>query len=79
MAKLIEAVFENGVFKPLQPVDLKEGQHVKVALPPTVVGNVTPEEEEGLRTFGYGINDKSVVVGTYVDANGVTKGFEAKY
>ena len=55
MAKLIEAVFENGVFKPLQPVDLKEGQHVKVALPPTVVGNVTPEEEEGLRTFGYGI------------------------
>ncbi|KUK05316.1 MAG: Putative antitoxin VapB21, partial [Archaeoglobus fulgidus] len=30
MPKLIEAVYENGVFKPLQKVDLKEGERVKV-------------------------------------------------
>lgn len=30
MPKVIDAVFENGVFKPLQPVDVKE--HEKVAI-----------------------------------------------
>jgi predicted DNA-binding antitoxin AbrB/MazE fold protein len=26
MGKIIEAIYENGVFKPLQKVDLKEGR-----------------------------------------------------
>ncbi len=30
MPKIIEAVYENGVFKPLQKVDLKEGERVKL-------------------------------------------------
>jgi predicted DNA-binding antitoxin AbrB/MazE fold protein len=30
----------------LQAVDLKEGQRVKVVLPPVVTGNVTPEEQQ---------------------------------
>ncbi len=30
MPKIIEAVYENGVFKPLQKVDLKEGERVKI-------------------------------------------------
>ncbi|WP_456329717.1 antitoxin family protein [Archaeoglobus sp.] len=30
MPKIIEAVYENGVFKPLQKVDLKEGEKVKL-------------------------------------------------
>jgi predicted DNA-binding antitoxin AbrB/MazE fold protein len=56
MARLIEAVFEKGVFRPLQPVDLKDGQHVKVALPPSAATTtVTPEDEKALRAHGYGI------------------------
>ncbi len=33
MSRTIEAVFENGVFKPLQPVKLEDGQRVQVYLP----------------------------------------------
>ena len=32
MPKIIEAVYENGVFKPLQKVDLKEGEKVRLVL-----------------------------------------------
>lgn len=32
MSKTVEAVYENGVFKPLEPVNLKEGEHVIVQL-----------------------------------------------
>ena len=32
MAKIIEAVYEKGVFKPLQKVDLKEGERVKIEI-----------------------------------------------
>ncbi|AIG97132.1 hypothetical protein AFULGI_00003060 [Archaeoglobus fulgidus DSM 8774] len=30
MPKVIEAIYENGVFKPLQKVELREGEKVKV-------------------------------------------------
>uniref|UniRef100_A0A7C3UBC8 Antitoxin n=1 Tax=Geoglobus ahangari TaxID=113653 RepID=A0A7C3UBC8_9EURY len=30
MPKIIEAVYENGVFKPLEKVDLREGERVKL-------------------------------------------------
>ena len=30
MPKVIEAIYENGVFKPLEKVNLKEGVHAKV-------------------------------------------------
>ena len=33
MSKTIEAVYENGVFRPLEPVMLPEGEHVQVSLP----------------------------------------------
>jgi len=32
MPKIIEAVYENGVFKPLQKVDLKEGERVRIRI-----------------------------------------------
>ena len=32
MPKVIEVVYENGVFKPLEKVNLKEGEKVKVIL-----------------------------------------------
>lgn len=37
MPKIIEAIYENGVFKPLEKVDLKEGEKIKLRL-----------EEEGI-------------------------------
>ena len=33
MSKTIEAVYENGVFRPLEPVALPEGEHVYVTVP----------------------------------------------
>ncbi|MEM4279704.1 MAG: antitoxin family protein, partial [Archaeoglobaceae archaeon] len=35
MPKIIEAIYEDGVFKPLEKVDLKEGERVKIR-----IGNV---------------------------------------
>jgi len=32
MPKIIEAVYENGVFKPLQKVNLKDGEKVKLRI-----------------------------------------------
>jgi len=32
MSKVIDVVYENGVFKPLERVDLKEGEKVKVII-----------------------------------------------
>ena len=32
MGKVIEVIYENGVFKPLEKVDLKEGEVVKVEI-----------------------------------------------
>uniref|UniRef100_A0A7C3UBD3 Antitoxin n=2 Tax=Geoglobus ahangari TaxID=113653 RepID=A0A7C3UBD3_9EURY len=32
MPKIIEAVYENGVFKPLEKVDLKEGEKVRLKI-----------------------------------------------
>jgi predicted DNA-binding antitoxin AbrB/MazE fold protein len=32
MPKIIEAIYENGVFKPLQKVDLKEGEKIRLRI-----------------------------------------------
>jgi predicted DNA-binding antitoxin AbrB/MazE fold protein len=32
MQKTIEVVYEKGVFKPLEPVELEEGEHVKIRM-----------------------------------------------
>ena len=32
MPKIIEAIYEDGVFKPLEKVDLKPGERVKIRL-----------------------------------------------
>ena len=36
MSKVIEVIYENGVFKPLEKVDLKEGERVKVIIEKSV-------------------------------------------
>jgi predicted DNA-binding antitoxin AbrB/MazE fold protein len=43
MSKIVEAVYENGVFRPLEPVALGEGEHVHVHLP-----ELTPNLNERL-------------------------------
>ena len=56
MNTTIEAVYENGVFKPLQPVQLEEGQRVQVTFPmppPKPVEGETPQEM--LRRLGWGL------------------------
>ena len=37
MAKIIEVVYEDGVFKPLEKVDLKEGERLKVEIKESLV------------------------------------------
>jgi len=32
MARTIEVVYEKGVFKPLEPVEMEEGKHVKIRM-----------------------------------------------
>ncbi|RLI70964.1 antitoxin [Archaeoglobales archaeon] len=32
MPKVIEVIYENGVFKPLEKVDLKEGERLKIRI-----------------------------------------------
>ncbi|AIG97963.1 antitoxin family protein [Archaeoglobus fulgidus] len=32
MPKIIEAIYENGVFKPLEKVDLKEGEKIRLRI-----------------------------------------------
>lgn len=32
MAKIVEAVYENGVLKPLEKLDLRDGQRVKIMI-----------------------------------------------
>ncbi len=32
MPKVIEVIYENGVFKPLEKVDLKEGERLKIVI-----------------------------------------------
>ena len=43
MSKVIDAIYENGVFKPLEKVDIKEHKKVKIILT-SEVGYQTPEE-----------------------------------
>ncbi|NOY11375.1 MAG: antitoxin family protein [Archaeoglobi archaeon] len=40
MAKVIEVVYENGVFKPLEKVDLKDGERLKVEIKESLVDKV---------------------------------------
>jgi predicted DNA-binding antitoxin AbrB/MazE fold protein len=43
MSQRLEAVYEKGVFRPLQPVNLRENQRVTLTL--VDGGNGSPEEE----------------------------------
>jgi predicted DNA-binding antitoxin AbrB/MazE fold protein len=55
MAQTIEAVFENGVLKPLQPIALEEGQRVRLFISqpqePETTANLPLEQQ--MRQLGY--------------------------
>jgi len=38
MPKIIEAVYENGVFKPIGKVDVKEGEKVRIEIKKDIFG-----------------------------------------
>jgi predicted DNA-binding antitoxin AbrB/MazE fold protein len=40
----IRAVYQNGVFRPLQPLEIKEGTEVEVTVPKKRIHHPTPEE-----------------------------------
>ncbi|MFN0121100.1 MAG: antitoxin family protein [Blastocatellia bacterium] len=42
MSEQIEAIYENGLFRPLEPVDLPEGTRVHIATDP---GPAAPDEQ----------------------------------
>jgi predicted DNA-binding antitoxin AbrB/MazE fold protein len=43
MRRTIPAIFDAGVFRPLQPVELAEGTQVEVRLPTAALGEATDE------------------------------------
>jgi predicted DNA-binding antitoxin AbrB/MazE fold protein len=45
MAELIDAVFEQGTFKPLEPVELPEGQRVTLSVEPSALTLEGAEEQ----------------------------------
>ena len=45
--KVIEAIYENGVFRPKTPINLKEGQIVRVVLPDLFPINI--QKDKNLR------------------------------
>jgi len=46
MRKVIEAVYENGVFKPLGKVDLKEGKKVRIRIEKRGVYDIIKEYQK---------------------------------
>ena len=46
MGKVIEAVYENGVFKPLKKVDLKDGERVKIRIERSLVEIIRSYQEK---------------------------------
>jgi len=51
MSIQLEAVYENGVFRPLQPVQLPERQHVIVTIEPATATTPRPMTQEEWRNF----------------------------
>ena len=46
MEKVIEAIYENGIFKPLKKVDLKEGERVKIRIERSLVEIIRSYQEK---------------------------------
>jgi predicted DNA-binding antitoxin AbrB/MazE fold protein len=60
MSQTIGAVYERGVFRPLEPVELPEGERVELAISPAG-GYLTPAEMEALAGRVYeGLSEEEI-------------------
>ena len=68
MQKTIEVVYEKGVFKPLEPVELKEGERMKVKI----------EERRGIleRYAGFIKLNRSVKLKEILELEDVRKSYD---
>jgi len=46
MAKIVEALYENGVLKPLEKLDLREGQRVRIRIEESIVDTIRRYREK---------------------------------
>jgi len=59
MSETVEAIYENGVFKPLSPPKVSEGQHVRLTV--ESASQATAEELLDLAAQVYqGLSDKQI-------------------
>ena len=59
MSETLEAIYENGVFKPLKAPGISEGQHVRLTV--ETASETTPEELLNLAAKVYqGLSDKKI-------------------
>jgi predicted DNA-binding antitoxin AbrB/MazE fold protein len=55
MSKTVEAVYEKGMFRPLEPVALPEGEHVQIIVPE--ISEEVRKRLEALEEFEKGFED----------------------
>ena len=51
MTRQIEAVYENGVLRPVDPIDLPEGQHLQLILVTSDIEQAAQNGEGDIRRF----------------------------
>ena len=53
MVQQVEAVYENGMLRPLQPLDLKEAEHVQVSVSPSAPTTVDDDDSIDYSLIAY--------------------------
>jgi predicted DNA-binding antitoxin AbrB/MazE fold protein len=46
MTKVIEVIYENGIFKPLEKVDLKDGERVRIKIERSLIEIIRSYQEK---------------------------------
>jgi len=59
MESIFEAIYEDGVLKPLEPIKLPEHQRVKITIQPLLIGNPDQELESWHQVYA-GLSDKEI-------------------
>jgi len=81
MYKSIEAIYENGIFKPLQKIDLEEHQKINLVILPTekeLNAWVESQKKELNDIIGIGKSGLKEFVGKYVIEELLKNGFKLK-
>jgi len=59
MENIFEAIYEDGVLKPLEPIKLPEHQRVTITIQPLVIENLEQELESWHQVYA-GLSDKEI-------------------